>query len=156
MNHICKAVEPYYTDCKTGKKPFEIRIDDRDPRYEVGDTLTLQQFIDGNLTGEEVSYTITYALRDTAYVKPGFVVLGIKEKEGTEAEARRLNCSVAERQSDGKCRDCQHYFGGCDTTVALCSYWDGNVLDTDTCHHFHEKCHECRGECNHKSPDGGR
>lgn len=61
----------------SGKKPFEIRRNDRD--FKVGDCIALNEFDDqGGYTGESAMFEITYVMTDTEYVKEGFAVLGIK------------------------------------------------------------------------------
>lgn len=76
--HWIKTTEPYYSDVESGVKPFEVRRDDRLPAYAVGDILHLQQLVNGQLTGKMCERIVTYTLRDTKFVKEGYVVLGIK------------------------------------------------------------------------------
>lgn len=73
-----KTDEPYYSDVGSGAKPFEVRIDNRYPAYAVEDTLHLQQFVDGTLTGKECARVVSYVLRDPDYVKDEYVLLGLK------------------------------------------------------------------------------
>lgn len=91
--HWIKTAEPYFGDVESGIKSFEVRIDDRLPAYAVGDTLHLQQFVDGGLTGRECACIVTYALRDPRYVKEGYVVLGIKQpaRKLTLEDLREMN-----------------------------------------------------------------
>lgn len=39
--HILKTDRAYWLDASTGRKPFEVRRDDRDPPYESGDIVAL-------------------------------------------------------------------------------------------------------------------
>lgn len=76
--HYLKTAPEFYGDVESGIKPFEVRIDDRFPRYEVGDTLYLQEYADMEYTGRECVKTVTYVLRDPRYVKNGYCIMGIK------------------------------------------------------------------------------
>lgn len=77
MTHDLKLVQPHFNDVKKRIKTFEVRKDDRD--YNVGDTLILRLFDSETqmYDGELITRKITYLLRDPAYVKEGFVILGI-------------------------------------------------------------------------------
>ena len=66
-------------DIISGKKPFEVRLDDR--HYEVGDTLHLMAWNRQNkeYTGWESTAEITYVLKGGQFgIEQGYVVMGIK------------------------------------------------------------------------------
>lgn len=76
-HHDLKLDDIYYADSETGKKPFEIRKDDRN--YKVGDTITLNRWnrITSEYMGESLERKITYM---TDYQqRHGWVVLGLAE-----------------------------------------------------------------------------
>ena len=64
--HWLKVWSEYYDDVASGRKPFEVRVDDRTPPYEVGDTLILadwtktkESMLDGNARKKlHMSYVI--------------------------------------------------------------------------------------------------
>lgn len=77
--HNLKIWTQFFTDVKSGAKPFEVRKNDRD--YEVGDTLILDEF-DPNTekyTGAWIPKLVTYKLDDPRFVKEGFVILGLQD-----------------------------------------------------------------------------
>jgi hypothetical protein len=74
-----KCIAPFFDDVYSGKKNFEVRINDRD--YRVDDELILQEYIPINksFTGRMFSVTVIYVLEGGQYgILPGFVVLGIE------------------------------------------------------------------------------
>ncbi len=76
--HELKLWPEFYVLKKKGGKPFEVRRDDREPRFEEGDTL-LQRVWDPatkTYTGEEVSERVTCVLRGFSGIEPGFCVMG--------------------------------------------------------------------------------
>lgn len=96
--HWLKTAPEFYGDVESGRKPFEVRIDDRTPPYEAGDTVHLQEYVDGKYSGRETVKTVTYVLRDSRYCKHGFCILGLTETEkywigyGTVAYNGRDDC----------------------------------------------------------------
>lgn len=76
--HIVKTLTKFFEPAAEGRKPFEVRINDRD--YEVGDTLVQREWDPyGGFSGYETRSTITYVLDDPAYCRAGYVVLGLKD-----------------------------------------------------------------------------
>ncbi|MBC1532076.1 DUF3850 domain-containing protein [Listeria seeligeri] len=75
--HKLKILPEFFREKITLKKSFEIRNNDRN--FEVGDTLVLQEFEDGNYTGreywEDVIYITDYLQEDDV------VVLGTQPNE---------------------------------------------------------------------------
>ncbi|MBC1827111.1 DUF3850 domain-containing protein [Listeria seeligeri] len=75
--HKLKILPEFFREKIALKKSFEIRNNDRN--FEVGDTLVLQEFEDGNYTGREYWEDIIYI---TDYLqKDGVVVLGTQSNE---------------------------------------------------------------------------
>lgn len=79
IDHYIKISTEFFEDVRSGKKPFELRFNDRD--YRVGDTLLLEEY-----NSELCAYTrrlcvklITYVLEDTKYMQEGYVALGLGE-----------------------------------------------------------------------------
>jgi histidine triad (HIT) family protein len=77
MIHRLKTVQPYYDAVAAGMKTFDIRAADR--RYEVGDLLILEEYVDLAYTGRDEHRIVTYVMSDPQYVLPGSVVLGIRD-----------------------------------------------------------------------------
>lgn len=81
--HHLKAWPEYYCAVEDGRKPFEVRKDDRN--YEVGDLLVLQEYEPGfapmgmgaEYTGRECRRIVTYVLRGYEAIASGYVVLGL-------------------------------------------------------------------------------
>ena len=79
MTHELKTWVPYFQDVKSGKKKFEIRINDRD--YKLGDTLILKEYDDENYTytGDELAVKVIYTLHGGNFgVQEGYVLMGIE------------------------------------------------------------------------------
>lgn len=72
--HELKILPEYFEAVVSGNKRFEIRKNDRN--YKKGDILRLNEYQDGQYTGDvhvaEITYITDYAQKD------GYVVLGIK------------------------------------------------------------------------------
>lgn len=79
--HELKIRPEYMHDIWDGTKTFEVRKDDRG--FLTGDYLILREYAQqgtfGNYTGREVKVAVTYILRDSCYVRPGYVVMGIRK-----------------------------------------------------------------------------
>jgi ASC-1-like (ASCH) protein len=80
MRHQLKTIEPYFTAIKSKEKTFEIRKDDRNPKFEVGDFLTLDKWENNHFTGDSEFRVVTYILRDAPEfgLMPGYCIIGIK------------------------------------------------------------------------------
>ncbi|MBF2544094.1 DUF3850 domain-containing protein [Listeria seeligeri] len=75
--HKLRILPEFFREKIALKKSFEIRNNDRN--FEVGDTLVLLEFEDGNYTGREYWEDIIYI---TDYLqKDGVVVLGTQPNE---------------------------------------------------------------------------
>ena len=79
MEHEVKISTEFFNDVASGKKPFEVRINDRD--YRVDDTLRLKGYLleTKEYTGEMCIKKITYILDSPTYMQQGFVILGLAE-----------------------------------------------------------------------------
>ena len=77
MIHQLKQASIYFDDVISGKKPFEVRKNDRN--FKVGDYLGLNELNpEGKETGRSALFRVTYILDDTEYCKEGYVTLGIQ------------------------------------------------------------------------------
>ncbi len=88
MNHTehkLKTIQPFFGDVKSGKKIFEIRLNDRN--YQEGDTLLLMEWrntgnvLEDGFTGQVLRKTVTYVLKDCPQfgLQEGYCILGIKD-----------------------------------------------------------------------------
>ncbi|MDB1613993.1 DUF3850 domain-containing protein [Enterococcus faecalis] len=77
--HELKILPEYFEAVVSGNKRFEIRKNDRN--YQKGDILRLNEYQDGQYTGDvhvaEITYITNYAQQ------AGYIVLGIKGKQVT-------------------------------------------------------------------------
>lgn len=80
--HWMKVWPEFYDDVESGIKPFEVRLDDRFPRYEAGDVLHLQEWRN-DYTGRECTKIATYVLRDEQFCKDGYCFIGMKDPTPT-------------------------------------------------------------------------
>lgn len=81
MVHELKTWDEFMTDIATGKKPFEVRKNDRD--FNVGDTLMLKGWDNhfAEYTGMFIEAEVTYILKGGAWgIEDGYIVIGIKVK----------------------------------------------------------------------------
>ena len=77
MIHQLKQASIYFEDVTSGRKPFEVRKNDRD--FKVGDFLALNELNEaGKETGKSALFRVTYVLNSPEYCKEGYVILGIK------------------------------------------------------------------------------
>lgn len=77
QHHYLKILPKHFLDVEKGRKSFEVRFNDRD--YHVGDVLYLQEFVPPETyTGRQIVREVCYLLDDPAFVKEGYVVLGLK------------------------------------------------------------------------------
>ncbi len=75
--HELKTWPEYYEPVADGRKPFELRQNDRP--YAVGDTLLLREYepVTRTYSGRQVRALVTYALTGMG-LQPGVITLGIK------------------------------------------------------------------------------
>lgn len=74
--HQIKIALSYFDDVASGRKPFELRKNDRN--YKVGDILQMAEFKEGKNTGRVIEKIITYLLEDYTGIEEGYCILGIK------------------------------------------------------------------------------
>jgi len=82
--HELKTINPYFSDVYDGKKPVEIRLDDR--VFEVEDILWLREYIpayayhDAEYTGREIICLVTYMIPAGQFegLSPGYCLMVIK------------------------------------------------------------------------------
>lgn len=92
MIHRLKTLQPYFDDVKSGKKSFEIRVNDRD--YQVGDMLILEEYDNTDFTtgytGQVIIKSVTYVLMDCSQygLKDGYCILGLAENNWIPADYR--------------------------------------------------------------------
>ena len=88
MVHELKLATKFFEEALKGRKPFEIRYDDRG--YKVGDDIILKEY-DDDYTGREISGRITYILTDIFVgLKPGYVAFTY-ETESKERSTETVN-----------------------------------------------------------------
>lgn len=88
--HEVKSWPPFFDAIRDGRKPFDVRYNDRG--YRIGDTLLLREWepVKGIYSGVQCSRLITCVFPDDEIeavspasdaVLDGWVVLGLKEKQ---------------------------------------------------------------------------
>lgn len=78
--HELKTWPTFFEGIKSGKKPFELRKNDRD--YHAGDWLRLREWNPepGEYTGREALVFVTYALHNHPGITAGYSILGIEQE----------------------------------------------------------------------------
>lgn len=79
MLHDLKTWPPYFQAVVSGRKPFEVREDDRN--FQVGDRLLLREWDPKykHHTGRKVTCEVTYKLQGGSFgIQEGYCVLGIR------------------------------------------------------------------------------
>lgn len=74
--HALKTWPCFFKAVLDGRKPFEIRLNDRD--FRVGDQLRLQEYdLDtGQYTGRDLVADVSFT--SVAHQVPGYIVMGLK------------------------------------------------------------------------------
>lgn len=84
--HVLKLVQPFFEESWIGAKPFELRADDREGGFKVGDILHMREFRPdvGLFTGREIISEVTYVLKDERFLQPNVAALGVRviERKG--------------------------------------------------------------------------
>lgn len=73
--HELKILPEYFVEVITGNKKFEVRKNDRD--FNTGDCVKLNEYKDGEYTGNFVKCEVGYILDDPNYCADGMVVFSI-------------------------------------------------------------------------------
>lgn len=79
QQHTLKILPEFYDAVRRGDKLFDVRHE-RDRRFCLGDRLVLEEF-DPNrkdYTGNKMECEVTYVFREAEWVKPGYVIMGIR------------------------------------------------------------------------------
>ena len=87
MRHELKIWPKFFDLVRRGRKPFEVRRDDRG--FQEGDTLLLREYDpdDDGYTGRELTCLVTCVVAGVDVgVKSGYVVMGIKAMGSCIAE----------------------------------------------------------------------
>jgi hypothetical protein len=93
--HDLKVWPEFWDNLESGRKTFEIRIDDRG--FGLGDTLLLREWrpVEKAYTGREVRRTVTHLLRNWRGIQSGYVIMSlIADYDALAAEIsahKRLN-----------------------------------------------------------------
>lgn len=76
--HELKTWEEFYSDVESGRKSFELRLNDR--FYEVGDLLHLREWsrVDERYTGRSCMRRVVYLLKDIQGIERGYCILGLE------------------------------------------------------------------------------
>lgn len=75
IKHDLKILPKYFTDVISGKKKFELRLNDRD--FQVGDIFIMREWY-GGYTGKYFINSIGYVLKDCPEygLKDGYCIIG--------------------------------------------------------------------------------
>ncbi len=75
--HDLKCWPEFWDNLESGRKTFEIRIDDRG--FGLGDTLLLREWrpVEQTYTGREVRRTVTHLLRNWRGIQSGYVIMSL-------------------------------------------------------------------------------
>lgn len=77
MTHHLKIQSEYYEAVLAGTKRFEVRKDDRTPRYAVGDMLILAELADDTYTGRDAAVLVDYIYRGEL-CRDGYCIMSIR------------------------------------------------------------------------------
>ena len=83
QEHELKCHRQYFNDVWYGRKPYEVRYDDRG--YAVGDVLILRDYDPqtDNYSGASIRALVTHILRGFVGLQQGYIVMGIfMERDG--------------------------------------------------------------------------
>lgn len=80
--HQIRIATTYFSDVESGRKPFELRKNDRN--YKEGDMLEMIEFKDGKNTGRTIRKVVTYLLENYTGLEKGYCIMGTKDIEEQE------------------------------------------------------------------------
>ena len=79
-----KSLTTHFRGIRSGAKKFEIRRDDREGKFQIGDELLMREFDQDrqDYTGDSVTVEVTYIMRGkpTNPIAVGYCVMAIKLK----------------------------------------------------------------------------
>lgn len=85
--HVLKCDKPYFDAVDRGDKPFEVRVDDRKPRFETGDVVVLVCTGESHSGRKMICRRIGYLARG-GRIPEGYCVFELKsEKDGDAVRA---------------------------------------------------------------------
>lgn len=76
MKHELKILPEWYETLLSGVKTFEVRKDDREPKFQPRDELLLREFDGTKYTGRTITATVTLVLRNE-YCKEGYCIMSV-------------------------------------------------------------------------------
>ena len=79
MTHELKILPEWYDSLASGVKSFEVRKDDRNPRFEPNDELFLREFDGDKYTGRTIRADVRFVLRGE-YCKDGYCIVSVAVK----------------------------------------------------------------------------
>ena len=79
MTHELKILPEWYDSLASGMKSFEVRKDDRKPRFEPNDELFLREFNGDKYTGRTMRADVRFVLRGE-YCKDGYCIMSVAVK----------------------------------------------------------------------------
>lgn len=79
MTHELKILPEWYESLASGIKSFEVRKDDRNPRFEPNDELFLREFDGNKYTGRTMRADVRFVLRGE-YCKDGYCIMSVTVK----------------------------------------------------------------------------
>ncbi|WP_243113147.1 DUF3850 domain-containing protein [Ruminococcus sp. Marseille-P6503] len=77
VTHELKILPKFFNDVLSGRKTFEVRIEDKS-KFNVNDKLLLMEFDGEKFTGRKLKVNVTYVLRDEQLCKPGHCIMAIE------------------------------------------------------------------------------
>lgn len=83
--HELKCDPEFFDDVWRKRKTFEVRPDDREPRFSGGQELLLREYDrqTKQYSGRCIRVVVGYVLRDERFCKPGMCIFGITIVEKT-------------------------------------------------------------------------
>lgn len=120
MKHELKILPEWYETLLSGEKTFEVRKDDREPKFQPRDELFLREFDGTKYTGRTITATVTLVLRNE-YCKEGYCIMSVVIIDSTPPKPKtnfdRIKSMSVEEMAEFidknyKCRKC-YYYGRC-------------------------------------------
>lgn len=141
MKHDLKILPEWYEALLSGLKPFEIRKDDRNPKFAPGDELFLREFDGTKYTGRTITAKVKLVLRNE-YCKEGYCIMSVdvvgyyspttKRKHFDKLKAMSIEemaeflQMVWEQRADifpSRCNENSYCYGDCTDTPSCIHQW---------------------------------